>query len=213
MRSNSAWRDVDVEVIPLKERGPNGSYIVVFEEAPAALMARARQMHDEALAEAVRPGRSHSAVESNKEVMRLAQELTATREYLQSVIEQQEAANEELQSANEEVQSTNEELQSINEELETSKEEIQSANEELATVNDELQNRNLELSQSNNDLTNLFASVQIGIVMLGPDLTVRRFTPAAEKILNLVPADVGRPLPDIRLNITDDVEKLVHEVI
>ena len=127
VRSNGGWRDVDVEVIPLRTGVPHGAYVVVFEEAPAALIARARQMHDDAVAEAAQPGRSGSVVESNKEVIRLAQELTATREYLQSVIEQQEAANEELQSANEEVQSTNEELQSINEELETSKEEIQSS--------------------------------------------------------------------------------------
>jgi septal ring factor EnvC (AmiA/AmiB activator) len=82
-------------------------------------------------------------------------ELTATKEYLQSVIETQEATNEELQSANEEILSSNEELQSTNEELETAKEELQSTNEELSTVNDELRNRNAEISQVNNDLTNL----------------------------------------------------------
>src|SRR4029079_4326231 len=126
----------------------------------------------------------------------------------------QEAANEELQSANEEVQSTNEELQSINEELETSKEEIQSSNEELATVNEELQNRNLELSQSNNDLTNLLASVQLAIVMLGPDLRIRRFTPAAEKLFNLVASDVGRALADINLPIVvEDFASLLQRVI
>src|SRR5215469_1445338 len=68
---------------------------------------------------------------------KLEQELAATKEYLQSVIETQEATNEELQSANEEILSSNEELQSTNEELETAKEELQSANEELSTVNDE----------------------------------------------------------------------------
>src|SRR5204862_6935197 len=104
---------------------------------------------------------------------------------------------EELQSANEEVQSASEELQSINEELETSKEEIQSSNEELATVNEELQHRNAELAESNNDPNNLLSSVQMAIVMLGPDLRIRRFTPAAEKLLNLIPADVGRPIADI----------------
>ena len=89
---------------------------------------------------------------ANDEVVRLTQELAATREYLQVVIEQQEAANEELQSANEEAQSANEEMQSVNEELETSKEEIQSSNEELATVNDELNSRNEELSRLNSSL-------------------------------------------------------------
>src|SRR5262249_58234225 len=134
--------------------------------------------------------------------------------YLQSVIEQQEAANEELQSANEEVQSANEELQSINEELETSKEEIQSSNEELATLNEELQHRNLELSLTNNDLVNLFSSEQMAIVMLGADLRIRRFTPMAEKILNLIPADVGRPISDIKLKLSlSDLDHLLAEAI
>src|ERR1700722_5327316 len=75
---------------------------------------------------------------SNARITKLEQELAATKEYLQSVIETQEATNEELQSANEEILSSNEELQSTNEELETAKEELQSANEELSTVNDEL---------------------------------------------------------------------------
>ena len=134
--------------------------------------------------------------------------MAATREYLLSVIERQEAANEELQSANEEVQSANEELQSTNEELETSKEEIQSSNEELATVND-------ELNRVNNDLVSIPGSVQMPIVMLGPDLRVRRFTPAAEKLLNLIPTAVGRPLADIRLNLDDlpDSEPLLAEVL
>jgi two-component system CheB/CheR fusion protein len=145
---------------------------------------------------------------------RLNQELTLTRETLQSIVEQQEAANEELQSANEETQSSNEELQSVNEELETSKEEIQSSNEELVTVNEELQNLNHELGQLNNDMVNLFASVRAPIVMLGRDLRIRRFNPAAEKVLNLIPADVGRPIGDIKfaLNISD-LESLLAEVV
>ena len=130
------------------------------------------------------------------------------------MIEQQEAVNEELQSANEEVQSANEELQSINEELETSKEEIQSSNEELATVNDELNNRNEELDRLNNDLTNLLSSVQMAIVMLGPDLCVRRFTPMAEHLLNLIPTDVGRPISSIKLAFDiPDLEPLLKEVL
>ena len=87
--------------------------------------------------------------------------------------------------------SANEELQSINEEMETSKEELQSTNEELATLNEELENRNLELSQANNDLNNLLSAVQIAIVMLGPDLRIRRFNPAAQEMLNLISGGPG----------------------
>ena len=97
--------------------------------------------------------------------------------------------------------SANEELQSINEEMETSKEELQSTNEELATLNEELDNRNQELFQANNDLNNLLTAVQIAIVILGPDLRIRRFNPAAQEMLNLIPADLGRPIGDIRLQV------------
>jgi len=112
------------------------------------------------------------------------------------------------------VQSANEELQSINEELETSREEIQSSNEELTTVNEELQNSNEELNRLNSDLINLFSSVQMAIVMVWRDLRIRRFTPMAEKLFNLIGADVGRPIGDIKLkfNITD-LPRQLTEVI
>jgi two-component system CheB/CheR fusion protein len=212
---NGQWREVDVVVIPL--RGASvaaGSLLVLFEEPAYSIEARMRQMDAIARSSAEDAAKVRDPERESKEVARLKQELAATRDYLQSVIEQQEAANEELQSANEEIQSANEELQSINEEVETSKEEIQSSNEELATVNDELQNRNRELSTSNNDLVNLLASVQMPIVMLGSDLRIRRITPPAERLLNLIPADLGRPIGDIKLSIeVPDLEELVLEVV
>ena len=210
VRSDGGWRPVSAVAMPLKGQGEQVWTLVVFEEPSAGVTAKARE---EARAE-MRQELERSSDGNEREIARLRQELAATREYLQSVIEQQEAANEELQSANEEVQSANEELQSINEELETSKEEIQSSNEELATVNDELQARNFELSHSNNDLTNLLASVQMPIVMLGPDLRVRRFTPAAEKLLSLVPADIGRPITEIKVDVGGgDIEQMALDVI
>ena len=102
-----------------------------------------------------------------------------------------------MQSANEEILSSNEELQSTNEELETAKEELQSTNEELITVNDELRSRNVEITQINNDLTNLLSSIEIAVVMVGGDLTIRRFTPKAQKLFGLILGDVGRPLWNI----------------
>ena len=138
---------------------------------------------------------------TGEQIEELERELASTRQYLQSVIEEQEAATEELQSAHEEVQSSNEELQSTNEELLTAKEELQSTNEELTTVNEEMQSRNAELQQTNNDLLNLLNSANIPILMLGSDLRIRRFTPQAERILNLIPADLGRPISDFRLKI------------
>src|SRR4029079_5443916 len=89
-------------------------------------------------------------------------------------------------------------MQSVNEELQTAKEEIQSANEELATLNEELQDRNLKLGQTHDALVKLLGSVNIPVVMVGPDLRIRRFTPAAETLFSLAPADVGRPLLDVQ---------------
>lgn len=122
----------------------------------------------------------------------LKQELALTRDHLQGTIEELERSNEDLKSANEELQSTNEELQSTNEELETSKEELQSTNEELITLNDELQNRMRELSTANDDLNNVLLGVDRAIIIVGLDLRIRRFTQSAEKLLRLLPSDVGR---------------------
>ena len=137
-----------------------------------------------------------------------------TRESLQSVVEEQEEKNEELKAANEEIQSSNEELQSTNEELETAKEELQSTNEELMTLNEELQTRNVELSQALNDLTNFLASVNVAMLMLDDALTLRRFTPLAEKLFNLIPSDLGRPLSDLSRSVfVPDLDKSIASVI
>jgi two-component system CheB/CheR fusion protein len=211
VRTNEGYRNVDIEVVPLPGSSmKDPSFLITFEPAENGRvsyqeMGRFQQHRDLATLD-------ERAKESEFE--RLRQELADTREYLQSVIEQQEAANEELQSANEEIQSSNEELQSINEELETSKEEIQSSNEELSTVNDELQHRNVELAQTNNDLLNLLSSVQLPILMLDQDLKIRRFTPTAERLLSLISSDVGRKIGDLKLNLLlPDIESLVSAVI
>ena len=203
VRSNGGFRTVHVEVIPIASNSEE-SYLVLFEE-PAAQSAR----------RSVAPkSRAASQAKPRDEVAKIKEELEATREHLHAVIEQKEAANEELQSANEEVQSANEELQTINEELETSKEEVQSSSEELATVNDELNHRNAELSLTNNDLVNLIASVQMAIVIVGRDLRIRRFSPRAEKMFNLITADVGRRIADItpRVGISDLEQMLLQSI-
>src|SRR5262249_43393586 len=116
--------------------------------------------------------------------------------------------------ANEEILSSNEELQSTNEELDTAKEELQSTNEELNTVNEELHGRNEELARINSDLVNLLNGVQMAIVIVAADLRIRRFTPMAERILNLIPGDIGRPISQIKPNINvPELEKMILNVI
>lgn len=216
VKSNGGYRMVAIEVIPLQKSGAkDGGFLVLFESASDAGLATPARGDDDTDARGSLSSRNSLTAEAVADNGRLEQELAATREYLQSLIEQQEADNEELQSASEEVQSANEELQSSNEELETSKEEIQSSNEELATLNDELGQRNEEMNRVNNDLVNLITCSQTAIIMLGPTLQIRRFTPTAETMLGLVATDVGRRLTDIRLDFDNlaDLDLLLADVL
>jgi two-component system CheB/CheR fusion protein len=114
----------------------------------------------------------------------------------------------------EELQSSNEELQSTNEELETSKEELQSTNEELATVNDELHNRMNQLSVANDDLQNVLLNSAGAMVLVGPDFRIRRFSSVAEKLLSLIPGDIGRPIAYLRNVISGrDIEQVATEAV
>ena len=130
-------------------------------------------------------------------LVRLEEELQKRNEQLRTTIEQYEASSEELKASNEELQAINEELRSTTEELETSKEELQSTNEELITVNNELKMKIDETVEINDDLNNLISSSDIATVFVDPEMRIKRFTPAAAKIFNLIEADVGRPLFDI----------------
>jgi two-component system CheB/CheR fusion protein len=189
-------KTVNLEVIPMKGRHAKGAdFLILIEEAPAREVVEPR------------------AASEKDERVHLRRQLAATREHLQSIIESQEATNEALTVEHEEVLSANEELQSTNEELETAKEELQSSNEELTTLNEEMQNRNTELGQLANDLSNLLVGVSIPVIIVGGDRRIRRFTPAAEPLLNLIPTDVGRPIKDIRPNIdVPGLDSLISEV-
>ena len=195
--------DIVIEVIPLRP-APDSErfFVVIFRELGRTAF------------EPAGPGKRGASAGDAREIASLKAELALTRESLQTTIEEQEANNEELKSANEEIQSTNEELQSTNEELETAKEELQSTNEELTTLNEELQTRNSEVGQANNDLTNLLASINVAILMLGEDLTIRRYTPTAERMFNLIPSDLGRRFSDLNRSILiPDLEKTITSVM
>jgi two-component system, chemotaxis family, CheB/CheR fusion protein len=208
VKSARGWTPVDLDVVPLTAAGR--PYFLVLFRGPDR---RRGEMEDGgAPSPASTPSPRARRRERQSQVDLLERELAASREYLQSIIQELEAANEELQSANEEILSSNEELQSTNEELDTAKEELQSTNEELNTLNEELHGRNEELSRVNSDLVNLLASVQIAIVIVSSDLRIRRFTPMAEKVLNLIPGDLDRPIGHIRPNIDcPELEQLILE--
>jgi two-component system CheB/CheR fusion protein len=186
-------KDVAIEVIPFTGSSEEHYFLVLFADVDR------------------KPGPNSAekpAPEQHGGGDRLRRELVATKEYLQSIVEDNASTLEELRAANEEAQAGNEEL-------ETAQEELESANEELNTLNEELKVSNLEFSKVNRDLTNLLESISIPLVMVGRDLRIRRFTRAMEPMLNLIPSDVGRlitdlqpqmELPDLRRLLLDAME-------
>lgn len=209
VRADGGWRVVNIHVTPLVS-AERLHFLVLFEEPTSKAAARRMQRESLAARQLLDDQRSRPA----SQLSALRKDLVTTREHLQAMIQDLEAANEELQSANEEILSSNEEMQSTNEELDTAKEELQSTNEELNTVNEELHIRNEELSRVNSDLMNLLSSVHIAIVIVDADLRIRRFTPMAERALNLIDADIGRPIGHINPNIDcPNLEQLITQVI
>jgi two-component system, chemotaxis family, CheB/CheR fusion protein len=187
VRSGSRAEPVAIEVVPMRAKGGVQSFPVLFHAASPPGPAQSKR------------GRTVRA--SSNRVSELEEDLEGTRRELQANIQELEAANEELQSSNEEVLSSNEELQSTNEELDTAREELQSTNEEIITVNEELHARNEDLARVNSDLVNLLTNVQIAIVMIDRDLRIRHCTPLSEKVLNILPSDIGRPISHLKPNI------------
>jgi two-component system CheB/CheR fusion protein len=210
VRYNGRRVRVNITVVPAKFRPLKEEFfLVLFDEIGRAVGSENLPKER---------GRSLSlkgkSAKSDEYIDTLQKELIETKEYLQAVIEEQESANEEVKTANEEILSSNEELQSTNEELETAKEELQSSNEELITSNEELQNRNAEAFLLNNDLINLLSSINMPVIMMGTDLAIRRITSQAEKVLNVIPSDIGRPISRMKLSVDiPDLEKTLMDVI
>ena len=187
-------KDVTIRVIPFRSSSPpeNRFFLVLFED--------------------VRPGSGPTVLQQpgrkpDGETARLRCELIATKEYLQSIVEDNATTLEQLKAANEEAQAGNEEL-------ETAQEELESANEELNTLNEELKTSNLEFSRVNRDLTNLLESISIPLLMVGRDLRIRRFTRAIEPMLNVIPSDLGRSITDMQPQIElPDLRRLLLDAM
>ncbi|MDQ2997120.1 MAG: PAS domain S-box protein, partial [Chloroflexota bacterium] len=182
MHTNGATRWLNLVVRPAQNpQSLQACMLVIFEEIVPG-----------------EPASEPSAAEEPGPLARqLDQELQHTRSQLRTTIEQYETSIEELKASNEELQSINEELHSTTEELETSKEELQSINEELQAVNQELKNKIEELSRVNGDLHNFLVATNIGTLFLDRALRIVSYTPQAEQLFNLIPADISRPLAHV----------------
>ncbi len=199
VRTNGGYQPVNLEIRYItRPEHLEGLVMFVFNEVPAAPGEKATK------------AKILSREKTTEKLSAMEYALKSTQEHLQTTIEELETSNEELKSTNEELQSSNEELQSTNEELETSREELQSSNEELLTVNTELQHKIEELSEANGDIVNLLASTQVATIFLSYELRIRRFTPSAADVINILQTDVGRPLSDLSLKL--DYPKLAADI-
>jgi two-component system CheB/CheR fusion protein len=183
---------LDVDVLPLEPQPAPRYFLIGFRLSPEPLPMPP-------------PASSHGNGDGKDEhVRQLHEELQRARDDLQSTVEELQTSSEEMKASNEEALSINEELQSANEELETSKEELQSLNEELSTVNAQLQAKMEELEGTSSDLSSLLSSTDIAVLFLDMQFQIRRYTPAVKDLLQLIPADIGRPLRDLNRKFEDD---------
>ncbi|MCX8018287.1 MAG: PAS domain-containing protein, partial [Rhodocyclaceae bacterium] len=126
-------------------------------------------------------------------------ELLATREHLQTLVEELATANEEMQALNEEAQASNEELQATNEELEAANEELQATNEELVSLNEELNVKTLELTRLAEEYAHLYDALQFPILVFDRSLQLVRFNSPAARRFDLRPTALKQPLARLRL--------------
>src|SRR5262249_60521896 len=75
---------------------------------------------------------------------------------------------------------------------------------ELHAVNNQLEFKIGELEGLNNDIANLFPSIDVATMFLDRALRIRRFTPAAKRLLHVIDTDLGRPFSDLARGFTDD---------
>jgi len=198
--TNAELQFLDVEVVPLLDRGP----------APLGA------------------GISFTDVSGYnrvyRELERSKQDLETASEELQSTNEELETTNEELQSTVEELETTNEELQSSNAQLEAMNEELESTNTELETINSELQQRSTQLNRVNSFMEQIMANLQLGVAVLDTELRVQLWNKRAEDLWGvnsnetigkpLLGLNIGLPLADLAdpiktcLNSNDGVQEL-----
>ena len=169
LKVNGQLHTIVMTVRPAFDETPKGLLLIVFDEA------------QESLATPV-----DGNIQRDPLVDSLERELLRTQERLRTMVGESNASTEELRASNEELQTINEELRSTTEELETSREELQAVNEELTTVNSELTMRIEDSTQLNDDLQNLMNSADIGTVFVDREMRIKRFTPQAATLFNLL---------------------------
>ncbi|MCP3890716.1 MAG: response regulator [Desulfobulbaceae bacterium] len=196
---------VDIKVSPVRnEFDEELFFLILFEENVVSTVPSLDSVAE-----------SRGEVHRDEELVQLRHDLMATKEYLQTIIEEKDDVNQELWTANEEVQSTNEELQSVNEELEAAKEELESSNEELISLNEELHLKNTELTEVNSLNECTIDGSMDGILTFDTEFSIRIWNPAMERMWGISKeVCLGRSLLELFPFLVENGQKdLFHSVL
>jgi two-component system CheB/CheR fusion protein len=101
------------------------------------------------------------------------------------------------------LEATNAALIARNRELEVAGETADAGLRALRTTGIEQQRRIEILVKLGQELERLVEATGLAAVLLDPDLSIRRYTPAAARYFNLLPQDIGRPLGHVTHRLTD----------
>ena len=137
--------------------------------------------------------------------------LSYTKNKLQIKIEALEESIEELKAIHKESQAMNETSQAMNEEL-------QSLNESLSSTHLEMQNYIEHLLHSKIEISNLLHHIDIATLFLDRNLCIKHFTPKTTEMINLISADLGRPVNHISSNIqyqylSEDAQTVLNTLV
>jgi len=156
---------------------------------------------------ASQPGRPEVDTDSSFNHRQLEDDLIATRENLQAMVEELATANEEMQALNEEAQASNEELQATNEEMEAANEELQATNEELVSLNEELNIKTAEYSRLSTEYAHLYDSIDFPILVFDRAFQLARFNAPAARRFDLRETALRQHISRLRLgSLNHDLE-------
>jgi len=188
------------------------SILPMTEMEGAMLLVLFRREGD--AAEAVTTEETAALLLQNTQPGELENELVATREHLQALVEEMATANEEMQALNEEAQASNEELQATNEELEAANEELQATNEELVSLNEELTVKTAELAALSEEYAHLYDALEFPILLFDRAFQLVRFNAPAVRRFDLKPTALHMHVGRLRLTpCLTDLETMMARVL
>ena len=129
-------------------------------------------------------GRIDKIVAGGGGVPELEQELQRIRGRLR-------AAEELNQTTSDELRAITEDMRAATEALQTGKETLEAVNQELATLNQNCSQKVEEAARAHSDLRNLLAAAESAAIFLDRALCLYLYTPRAQQLLNITPADIG----------------------